>query len=308
MRTATSNVTQISEAGDWFSMADAVVAFVAEHGHRPAQGNARPEEEIKLARWLSHQRTNVDSSPQAKERIAYLDSVFSDWRLTIYDERWQKHARELAAFVKEHNAPPSQTSPSESGRTLHSWLHQQRQRQKHNKNAWTAEREAQLDALVPGWSEIKRHVPWEETANRCAEFVAEHSRFPSRRTAHESERALGDWLHTQRTSRKTRKATWTPEREEHLDALMPGRTSSRTTNWMIRADEVAAFVEEHGRLPRDTQRDPHQAKLAKWLIYQRAKSLGKHPGWQEDRRAILDVIAPGWEARRRPGPPTKGDA
>ena len=72
--------------------------------------------------------------------------------------------------------------------------------------------------------------------------------------------------------------------------------------FFARADAVATFLAQEGRLPKKSDADRTAALLAEWLTNQRQYRHGRGAGvesFTEERKAYLDRVAPGWDVMRR---------
>ncbi len=83
------------------------------------------------------------------------------------------------------------------------------------------------------------------------------------------------------------------EHEEYL-----ARNASFSPSWQRRLDELAAYVRDHGRMPRQTGGDTQETALGRWLHAQRGKVNKGTLGARQ--RAALDAIGR-WDSDRRQG-------
>lgn len=149
---------------------------------------------------------------------------------------------------------------------------------------------------------------WDLSAHDLATFVTSAGRVPRQTDAETAvERRLGRWLGNQRRALKgydEKGEAWTPERKARLDALIPGwehrntRPSTRPRSsvaWLTRAESLVAFIEENGHFPRSDNGDADERRLGKWLVNQRQGLKGRGTtAWDDNRKAYLDIYAPGW--------------
>ncbi len=139
---------------------------------------------------------------------------------------------------------------------------------------------------------------WQAKADEYAAFVAVRGRVPERRSEDPAERKLHVWMLNQRAARSGRStSTWSPQRQAYLDRVLPGWDRDRDDTWRHHADSLAAFVAEHGRLPRQRSADTHERRLWFWLRRQRdALTTRSNTAWGAERQQHLDRRLPGWAA------------
>lgn len=184
---------------------------------------------------------------------------------------WSESLACTAAYVEAHGKNPAQTNPDPEVARLAFWLRDQRRNT-------TPQRQAALDAAVPGWrGSHPGHRAWEDSLQELRTFVATHGRLP-RWSAADDEMRLRNWLSDQR---------------RRADADQRARLNEVWENWDQPAydfdaqiEALKAFHAANSRLPRTA--DKGEAKdLGMWLSNQRQTA-------SPERRAALDAAFPGW--------------
>ncbi|MCC3299460.1 helicase associated domain-containing protein [Arthrobacter caoxuetaonis] len=130
----------------WDERADDVTDFVDLHGRLPSLTGR--DDEVSLARWLTHQRAKARAGKLASSRMNRLDKDAPGW-LPLAEGRdfpWQTKARALAGFVAGTGRWPVPSVPAEAA--LAAWARSQRSA--HRTGRLTAERAGHLEA-IPGW-------------------------------------------------------------------------------------------------------------------------------------------------------------
>lgn len=263
-----------------------LAAFVAEHGRYPSV-NREPGK--SLGAWLTYQRSRSRDGRLSAERAATLDAAAPSWRDPRgVSDRWEERFGALSKFVAEHGKPKARAKdPHGEENRLNIWL--QGQRVEDRKSPIAPERRARLDALVPGWSQARRRdasMSWEDFLTAVVAHHEQHGVWPSQVAEDPDERRKGSWLSHQRHRRNNRDKgkglTLSDERLAALDAAAPGWEITRRTDtvWQERADSLTAFIAEHGRLPRSSERDLYQ-----WMKAQRVSS-------DPDRVRWIEKVAP----------------
>lgn len=139
-------------------------------------------------------------------------------------------------------------------------------------------------------------------AQEIADFRVAHGKFPAGRSTDNRERILGRWLSNIRTTHRgnTGKGpTLNPERIALLSELLPGWDQTIPGNladdtlFEQRLRTVAAFVHDHGRMPRTTTTECEN--LGAWLTRVRSAANGRgNMAWTADRARLVEEILPGW--------------
>jgi hypothetical protein len=303
----------------WEQRCREVAAFVEEHGRLPRSeaGKAEPllPGEKVFGSWCKTQRQRWKGKkqpPLSAEQQAALAAI-PGW---LWEEResvpWEQRCREVAASVEEHGRLPRSTAGSTEPflpgeRALGLWCNDQRQRWKGKKQPGLTSTQKAALAAIPGWLwEERVRVPWEQRFLEVAAFVEEHGRLPRSEAGKAEpllpgEKELGIWcLHQRQRWKGQKKSALTIEQQTALAAI-PGWLweEFRVVPWEQRCREVAAFVEEHGRLPRKEGRNakpllPGEKELGKWCVTQRQRLKGKvQPPLSAEQQAALSAI-PGW--------------
>lgn len=139
----------------WQARLDEALEFLADNGRFPRFSANHAE--ASLCAWLSSQRRAYQIGELSAVKIRLLDQLGA-WRVHEHQEHldamWTARLEELVNFVREYDAMPRYKRPtSEVERVLGVWLHGQHQRRAEGR--LRPEREAALDAVVPGW-----HSKW----------------------------------------------------------------------------------------------------------------------------------------------------
>jgi hypothetical protein len=311
-------------AEEWEQWLQEVAAFEQQHGRLPRCSGgtlAAPltREERELGDWCTKQRQRRKGHGASRaltpEQAAKLEAL-PGWQWVPRAAEWERHLQEVAAFGQRHGRLPREEGGKgkplvEGERELGVWCSAQRQRRKgHGRSATlTPEQAAKLEAL-PGWQWDPRAEEWEQRLQEVAAFGQQHGRLPRcsggtlaaplTREEHE----LGTWCHSQRQRRKGHgtSAELAPEQAAKLEALPGWQWDQRAEEWEQRLQEVVAFGQRHGRLPRQQGRKEQpllegERELGVWCSTQRQRRKGKgtYAVLTPERAAKLESI-PGWRS------------
>jgi hypothetical protein len=274
------------DAETWFGTAELVAEFVAERGHMP-RADAEADE-ARLARWVRSQRAADRADRLDDEQREWLDASLPAWR-SVRTANWQRTADDVARFHATWGVLPMPAGTRHREARLGAWLSAQRA-------AVTAatladDRIDWLDDRLPGWREA-RADRWLERLAEAAGFLAATGRLPARTAeADDTERRIAGWVCAQRRAERT--GGLTADRRMRLDAHLPGWASTGESVWRTRAQQLAAFAAEHGRLPAVREEDPEARGLAVWLGRQR--SLAADGRLADGRERWLRLHIPGWQ-------------
>lgn len=235
--------------------------------------------ERRVANWLHEQRRRAPEAVRddgMAARIRALNRDLPGWRdpqnmRRRREKQWRDTARRVAQHVEEHGHLPTESDVGKGARRLGVWLRTQRTAQRTSRPTWTAERQARLDQIFPGWDQPVpgAHVSpvrpgdrasrqpltpeWLARVDAVARYREETSYLPSTYDDDPEVRHLGSWLDSQvRTWRGTgRGRRMSPERAAHLDKHLPGwrdRHSGRTRRWdSERAEKIRQITEMRAR-------------------------------------------------------------
>jgi hypothetical protein len=290
-------------ARDWDGMVAQLRAFHRRHGHSNVPHASRTHRE--LAAWLHAVRCNKRSGRLDAERVRQLDALDVIWE--PQQTRWEKMFAALVEYRGRHgdcNVPFGwpENPP------LAKWIKGLRTAQK--RGDLDDERLQRLEAIGFAWERVgDRH--WEEMYARLADF--QHANGHCRiSTLSDEHRALGNWIHTQRTLYKQGRLE--QERIAQLDAI--GFTwDLRREQWdmMLAALEEFRRVNGHCDVP---QAWAENRKLGNWVMVQRAAyKAGRLDGIQIERLQAIGfrfsiaggrlMLAGAEKPRRAPQPKTR---
>ena len=297
--------------------------FVEQHGRLPRQRGSKTqpllEGEQQLGLWSRYQRLRRhgkgNGTELTPEEAAKLEEL-PGWGWDPQDEAWEQQQRAVADFVEQHGRLPREAGSkgrplTEGERPLGKWCRMQRQRWRGAGTyaELTPEEAAKLEALPGWWWGEPRDNVWEQHRRAAVETFEQHGRLPRHEGSKaqplvKGERLLGLWCHTQRLRQQGEGAgaQLTKEQAAKLEALLGWRRrKQRHEAWEQQQQAVAAFAEQHGRLPRQRGSKAKllgegEQQLGRWCDTQRRRWRG-HRGRAEltvGEREKLEAI-PGWK-------------
>lgn len=266
--------------------ARAWLAFVKANGRQPGNRPYAPQSESALYYWINKLRKTEAAGTLDAEICAALDEVAPAWREPADPSRPnpELHARRAAdyrAFIGEHGRRPSQLARLPRERQLQHWM--TNQRAAFAMGHLSSEVQAAISAVLPGWDapsgkaprEFVTVVPFAERVAALRAYMdANSGLLPPSNGGDADDGSIGRWLAQQR--RLWRRGELKRSRKRALDGLTPTWTHERRneSKWSLRAADLAAFVAEHGRLPRNTRSDEVERQLSAWMQAQR-RTIGR---------------------------------
>lgn len=187
-------------------------------------------------RYLRALRQRDDHTPAEAHEVAMADAAYGDgWWLPYRERAWRASARTVGLFRTRTGRWPSARADDPEERTLSTWLQNCRTSAGGGKgHVWTADREAFIDKVAPGWRGVRNTLRgqseawWQANAEATGDFSTANGRWPSPKATDQPERRLGLWLANQRTAaRGTGSVIWNPERQSFLDRVAPGWQGTR---------------------------------------------------------------------------------
>ncbi|WP_159600041.1 helicase associated domain-containing protein [Agromyces humi] len=275
---------------NWKNSAIAVTRYRLDHGRLP-QANAKDECTRRLGMWVRTQRRADQAGKLSAARKAWLDSKLPTWNDPAADA-WYSKADVAIATMRRLGRNPDPSSTDRAERDAAQWF--RAQRSAHRNGGLNSDRVQYLEALSPKWHD-EALFTWFARSQSVQQFFTTTGTLPRSTCESAEERRLGIWLTKQRSTVASKGMPL--DLIDWLDANIPGWQSPQTNTWLVRAADVVAFQNQHGRLPeRRTSSIPGEPELAAWLSTQRA---ARHTGiLQVDRKDWLDANLPKWSERK----------
>lgn len=284
----------------------------------------RPDNEATLAAWMNMQKKERHT---LEEKYPYRFNRLNECSYWSWDRKhntWEKSFEQLDLFVAEHGRYPQWTalfhynnpkeiddSSIDSSRTrrsqdsrryewkLRDWLSLQRRLLPF----WKEKRPDRYHKLVNAswwhWRTRYDDLLWQTMYEAVETFRSVHKRFPRRPQPRvkvpEREKALGNWIHTQRSMKEFLRQK-RPDRYQQLNNAPWWKWAvKKHRNWHEFYTKVGQFVSEKKRLPRQKRHSVDEAEsvLGDWVKMQRqnisyltthrkdlAEILNKTPWWE----------------------------
>jgi len=270
--TAIFNRMGIMIAGQWMIRYEELKAFVEKYGRLPKQGKD------KLGSWCNKQRQvkrGQSKGLMTEERIKLLESI-PGWYWEKPDE-WLASFEELKTFAEEHNRVPKNKENN-----LDRWCKRQRSLKKEQRRDLMTEERIKLLESIPGWY-WEKPDEWMPKFEELKAFVEKYGRLPK-----QEENSLGMWCGTQRQAKKGQGTNIMTEERIKLLESIPGWYWEKPDKWMPKFEELKAFVEKYGRLPKQEENS-----LGMWCSTQRRAKKGQGGLMTEERIKLLESI-PQW--------------
>jgi len=237
-----------------------IKVYANTHGHCRVPGNYKSTDGFKLGSWVNYQRSIKDAlSLDRRERLEALNG----WVWDILEFQWEEGFKYLRAYSDEHgHSEVPDTYKTINGYRLGEWVGKQRTK----RNTMSPERQERLEALN-GWVWDKREYEWGKGFKYLMAYTDAHGhcRVPQRHKTTDGFR-LGSWVVTKRH----RKDTLSPERQEQLESLNGWVWNPFATQWEEGFKYLRAYSDEHGhcRVP-TIHKTTDGYKLGAWVDRQR---------------------------------------
>lgn len=261
----------------------------------PTQNTPPSREQKRLAQALIRLRklNSAGNLPDAAARV--LDDAHPGWRVRADNsgKLWRSRIDELVAWVGQHNRFPRRHADDATERSLADWVGRHRV---YARRGRAPGRIYELDRRVPGWrTPFSGRRSYTESAQLVAAYVRENGSLPSLVAPLGGEREpLAKALILLRFLKRRGKL---PESAgQILDEACPGWLDGIALGgerqWQSRANELVAWVRQHGRNPHPSAGDRVERALGGWVQRQRAQvKQGQHPHRTEE----LNNRLPGWD-------------
>jgi len=294
----------------------ALAGWVNAHdGQMPRLNGAKDPVERRHGQFLSKCRTAArggqGASTFSAERRALLDRLVPGWEGVDPETVFTQNVHALADWVNTHDGRmPLKMAKDPVERRHGQFLGYCRQaaRGGQGASAFTAERRALLDRLVPGWEGEHPDTIFGRNVHELADWVNGHNgQMPRLSGAKDPvERRHGKFLSGCRTAARGGQgaSTFSAERRALLDRLVPGwEGEDPDTIFGRNVHELADWVNAHnGQMPRlSGAKDPVERRHGSFLSRCRTAARGGQGAstFSAERRALLDRLVPGWEGQGR---------
>ena len=243
-------------ARDWDAMVDQLESFRRIHGHSNVP-HAVPRHR-ELFAWLNGVRSSKRSGRLVAERVRQLEELGVVWE--PQQARWDKMFAALAEYRRSHgdcNVPYGWPKDP----VLAKWVKGLRATQK--RGEMDDVRVRRLDSIGFEWDR-GGDTRWDDMYAELAEFQHAHGHCRIS-TLSDDYRALGVWVHTQRTLRKQRR----------LDPQRINRLNEIGFTWELLREQWDAMFAAFQDFRREAghcdvpQRWLHNRKLGNWVMVQR---------------------------------------
>ena len=241
-----------------------------------------------LQKWGVKQRVAYKKKNLSRDRIRRLESL-PGWSWDLLTDGWNTNFQQLQAYVKKHQAYPSQISGP-----LGVWLN--RQRTAYKKKTLSTDRIRRLESL-PGWSwypkktnENKTDIKFRESLSLTEKIIRKNKCLPRRNATDPLEIKAYNFLNSVRQRKK--QGIMSQHRIKTIDKAIPGFSWEPLLDKKDKPmDALLVFMRENQRLPSVRSSNPKEITLANlmYMIRQRKKrgeltsdqisKLNKFPFW-----------------------------
>lgn len=140
-----------SHEAQWLQSLNDLQAFLKSNNSEYPSTHSKNKETLRIARWISTQRTNEDIMPH--DRHAILEASGFVWGIDFQDQ-WTQRLEELKAFIDSNGKYPLPRSIDSKEKILGNWVNSQRR----NLNRMTNDRRYLLQKIHFVWAESSNHV------------------------------------------------------------------------------------------------------------------------------------------------------
>ena len=306
----------------WLNKFQELKKFIDKYKRTPLKKSI-DDEEIKLGRWLSGQKSlynkyinnNEDGEKMLEHRINDWEKFINDDKYKDYfitdDEKWLNKLEELKEFINKNGRLPTRKNDEEEN--LHNWLFGQKNSYKNLINN-NEDGYKMPEYRINDWEEfindnkykdylLTDDEKWLNKLEKLKEFINKNIRLPT--SKNDEEIKLGKWLSHQKEYYKN-----SINNNEDGEKMLEHRINdweefinddkykdyfiTKDEKWLNKFQELKEFIDKNKRTPSTSSKNKIEEKLGKWLSHQKEyyKNLINN---NEDGTKMLENRINDWE-------------
>lgn len=273
----------LSDSSAWRARLADYERFVAEHDRQPLS-DSPDTREFSLYHWGNTQRKARKQGKLIKERVKEIRRRCPE----IFKQRQQDHTwsipedqkqEAVLEFRRQNGRAPDPQSDNEQEARLGAWESRSRQ---------LAPNDASHAAWMDERTEVLVEAKWDAKARTLSRILRSTGRMPNGTKGNEH-KALTLWIRQQREA--LQEGELSPGRTGTLNAMSLRILAPSKPTFEGRAQEVRAFIDTHGRLPRQRRAEFEGEKtLYGWIRWQ--AQYAKEGSLAPERRAHIQEVVP----------------
>jgi len=262
---------------NWEKRYEHLKAFLEKNKKYPT-GASKNEEEKKLAKWCSLQRSYYKKGTlqEYPDRIKKLEEINFEWDIRTRG-LWGIKYWQLKTFLEKHNRYPTVASKYGEERMLFKWCKNQRRDYREGTLQKYPDRINKLEEINFEFELNTQDNQWDEMCQKYVEFKMKYDREPSF-VGNEDERKLSSWCDNQRSYYNKGILQKQPNRIKKLKGI--NFDLVLYTQWGEMYQKYVEFKDKHYREPNDLG-DEDERKLAQWcnnqIMSYKGGTLKKYP-------------------------------
>ena len=262
--------------------------YIKEYGKLPTSKN----KDIyirQIGKWILTQKQNYKS----KKQIMKKEDIRKDWEEFVNrnkklfrtnEDIWLDNLRELEEYIKNHKKLPNHTNKDKNISSLASWISLQKENFKINKQIMTNENIRKIwEEFVNKYQEVFKTTKdiWKDNFNRLIEYINIHNILPTSSNEDENIKHLRLWVRNQTKCYDKKQFIM---KNEEIRTLwenfinMKGIKLLFLNNeelWNYNKTKVEEYIQEHNKLPAQTDKIQDIAVLGNWIQSQKQNYKNK---------------------------------
>jgi len=240
----------------------------------------------QLRNWISHQNKNYKKqefnmkNKQICIKWEKFIEEYSEFFLSK-EEIWQNRFNIIIQYIEDNSILPSRSSTNIEVKNMAEWIQHQKQYYK-NKSSIFENQDIRLiwEQFVSKYDKYKTiEDKWIENLQYVKDYVKLNKKLPSREDNDDAVRKLSNWVNSQKQNYKNKTQILNNEYFYKLWDEFIGMNyvlfKSNEEVWYDKLNELKTYIENHNKLPYNSDKEDNIKSLARWVQTQKRNYIKK---------------------------------
>lgn len=284
----------VSKEETWKNRLNTIIQYIDDNSILPSRSST--DIEVKnMAEWIQRQKQYYKNKLAVFENqdiILLWENFINKYdRYKTNENKWIENFENVKKYVNEYKQLPSRDDDNNCIKQLCDWVNTQKQNYKNKTQILKNDYFYKLwEDFIHNYNDLcmdhdnnplkTYEEKWFEKFDKVKEYILQNSKLPSKHNKDDTIMRLGVWLSRQNQNYKKRDGMMKYDniRKRWGEFISTNYVLFKSNEevWYDKLNELKTYIENHNKLPSNSDKDDAINKLANWVQFQKKNYAKKH--------------------------------
>ena len=275
----------LSKEEIWQNRFNIIIQYIEDNSILPSRSSTNIEVK-NMAEWIQHQKQYYKNKSSIFEnqdiRLIWEQFVSKYDKYKTIEDKWIENLQYVKDYVKLNKKLPSREDNDDAVRKLSNWVNSQKQNYKNKTQILNNEYFYKLWDEFIGMNYVlfkSNEEVWYDKLNELKTYIENHNKLPSKHDKEDKIMKLGIWISRQNQNYRKQDDLMKYDNIRKIWDEFIGMNyvlfKSNEEIWYDKLNELKTYIENHNKLPYNSDKEDNIKSLARWVQTQKRNYIKK---------------------------------